>query len=124
MSEPATLPEHLPPSGDAVIAADAMLELEHRVHRLENAVADLKDTQALEERVTENVTARLRATAAGAHDDRITTERPRRGGEQGRDFEDDRSSLSRGAPAREPWLLVDMIGSLRLLWRMLLDRRH
>src|SRR5262245_59324528 len=109
MSEPATLPEHLPPPGDAVVAADAMLELEHRVQRLENAVADLQDTQALEERVTQNVAARLRATASPTHDDGITAELPRRGREHGRFVEDDGSPPSHGAPTRDSWLLVDMI---------------
>ncbi|MBI3410035.1 MAG: hypothetical protein HY040_16970 [Planctomycetes bacterium] len=125
MSEPATLPEHLLPPVHTALSSAAMLELEHRVGRLENAVSDLQDTQSLENRVALKVMERLQLKAKDSeHAEKVTAESPRQSASPPHAFDDDPASLSRATPPRAPWLLVDMIASARLLWRMLFDRRH
>lgn len=162
MSEPATLPGHLPPPSKMALSPDialapealasealaserelsaaakqkaAMLELEHRVAQLENAVADLaaadsQDTQALENRVALKVMERLQRKAPDSERAEYVTPEPPRPSASRQHVSDQESAASSRATservktARDPWLLVDMIASARLWWRMLCDRRH
>src|SRR5262245_8878754 len=143
MSEPATLPEHsLPPvemalatnvplsssaMRDVAMQRAAIVELEHRIARLENAVADLnaaqaQDTEALENRVARKVMARLQVKAKDAERaEYVTAVTPR---PTSHAHDDESTAPTHTTTGRQPWLLVDMIGSARLLWRMLFDPRH
>ena len=116
MSEPLTIPDAAHP------VLEAATDLEQRVQRLECAVADLQDTHALEERITEKVAERLEShKAVNDHAFSVTAVPPGSVANHVLDYPDDLPP--RPLPARHPWLLVDMVASARLLWQMIFDRR-
>jgi hypothetical protein len=104
--------------------------LEERVQRLEQIVASLQDTHALEERVAERVTAQV--SPGGGNGVRESVGLLVEAGRQvipaavGVLADAGRSSAPRpvATPAtRPPWLLVDIWAEARAIVRMYLDRR-
>jgi len=99
--------------------------LEHRVHRLEDAVASLQDTRGLEERITARVAERMGRVPPGG-----SAETPRGGGRQPQpDTMDPGQTWPPPAAtpvgvARPPWLLFDVYHELRAMVRMFFDRRY
>jgi hypothetical protein len=105
--------------------------LEHRVRRLEDAVATLQDTRPLEERITDRITRRLRRERASP---------PAESGgslvSAGRQLlpaalslvrvQADRADepLHSGTPLRRPWLLLELYADLRAMVRMFFDPRY
>src|SRR5687768_3410088 len=101
---PAPTKDTPPPLSET--ARPDLIELEHRVQRLEETVTALKDTQALEERVVERVTERLQKTVT-ALSDKITAAPPALAGAA-------RRTAAEETPSRHPrgrymWLFVDML---------------
>lgn len=112
-----------------------MQELEGRVHSLEDAVARLEDTHALEERVVARLTERLpQAKVAADRDTGIIEERvmarlaerlpaatsqPTDGAAPS-----EPSLLFRWGGAWTSWLFLDMIREAKLLVQMIFDHRY
>ncbi len=121
--------------------------LEQRLHRLENAVASLQDTRALEERVTERVRSRLQSgvpVAAVRSDDKFVdlkrhplplameaaaSRTPASPAETTRQAMDNLPPAARAAVAavmlpRPRWLLFDVWSDFVAMLRMFLDVRY
>jgi hypothetical protein len=129
-----------PAMSDDVVGTDvprpeAVVALEQRVSRLEDAVATMQDTHQLEERVVERLT-RLAPVAAPA-----AASSPNSAGmllEAGRRLlpaavdviqaeARDADARARQPPAqttRPPWLLVDTYAEVRAMFQMYVDRRY
>jgi hypothetical protein len=121
-------------------------ELQRRVASLEDSVARLEDTQALEERVVARLSDRLPQVKVTADvSSQIVEERIlARLSERLPAAADGRASQTAATPPASPptlpdltvtvplfwgggwasWLFVDMWREARLLWRMILDRRY
>ncbi|HEV3257126.1 MAG TPA: hypothetical protein VG013_09625 [Gemmataceae bacterium] len=97
--------------------------LEHRVHRLEDAVASLQDTRGLEERVTERVAERMSRAAPAAE---VQPSAGRRVKPEAVDpvRAEPPPTATPVAVARPPWLLFDVYHELQAMVRMFLDRRY
>jgi hypothetical protein len=115
----------LPPSAPA---DPAVASLEQRVRRLEETVAQLQDTRALEERISERLASRGRLDAvkdsagmlfsAGKQllpvaADVIRTETAAAA-----------TPRPSGAPPRPGWLLFDTLAEMRLTYYMFVDPRY
>src|SRR5688572_27725920 len=85
-------------------------DLEQRVHRLEEAVTGLQDTEALEERVALRVTEKLKNAAPS---EQFTAAPP--------SPEPYPDRFERGSHA---WLFYEMAADARLMFLMFLDRRY
>jgi hypothetical protein len=95
-------------------------DLEQRVQRLEEEIDALKDTKALEERVVERVTERLRKEAGS---DRFTATPPSQPvlGPASSYWDQAAAGARR---TRHAWLLYDLFADARLIVVMLFDRRY
>jgi hypothetical protein len=105
--------------------------LEHRVQRLEDAVAALQDTRPLEDRVVERVSARLGITPpkgepAPQAEHMITAERRTAPSPVDGFSTQEAPTLPPPPPliTSHPWLLFDLLGELRAMVRMFFDVRY
>ena len=116
-SVPAEPPERLSPS------------LEARVARLEDVVATLQDTNHLEERVTERVSAQLAASGRRkSSSSKIILEASRQllpaALQTVREQTDQADVAGPSTLKHHPWLLVDTLAEARAIVRMYFDRRY
>ena len=129
-----TAAESMPyPAEESVPAAAGPADsLEHRVHRLEDAVASLQDTRGLEERITERVAERMKRSAPVAVG-RAADVQPAVGRQVApapvspAPADARTRAAATAAPAagaRPPWLLVDVYQDMRAMVRMFIDRRY
>jgi hypothetical protein len=131
MTEEALAPDGIAPP-DAPNLANGE-NLEQRVHRLEDAVAALQDTRAVEDRVAERVSRRLnRKTAPGATDPAgvmasarqlfpAAVEALRTTANHAEAHAQANASPSSGHP---PWLVVEAYAEARAMVRMYVDQRY
>jgi hypothetical protein len=110
-------------------------ELEGRVHSLEDAVARLEDTHALEERVVARLTDRLPQTKVAADrdtgiiEDRVMARLadrlpPAAPLQPDGAMSSETSPIFRWGGAWTSWLFLDMFREAKLLVQMILDRRY
>ncbi|HZU34923.1 MAG TPA: hypothetical protein VFA18_03390 [Gemmataceae bacterium] len=112
--------------------ADGITALKQRIHRLEDAVAALQDTRALEDRVVERVAERVRqpeAPAADATPGLLSTASRRILPVLGLVRRDEESALPAAIPVTPPpprsaWLVFDLVAELRTIVRMHFDRHY
>jgi hypothetical protein len=99
--------------------------LEQRVHRLEDAVAALQDTQLMEERITERVVGRLHRPDGPAHTGIVDAERrtPTPAVNAGATLPEPAADSS-AAPLRRPWLIVEVFREIRIMIGMFFDSRY
>ena len=122
---------HLSAAGDNGTVATLLQALEQRVHRLEDAVASMQDTRALEERVVERVTDRMASTAAPVTraNTAVVIETRRRlpsppSPVPSRSDPGPAPPPFQPAAARPPWLLFDLYGEVRAMIWMFFDRHY
>jgi hypothetical protein len=116
-SAPAELPETLKTS------------LEARVSRLEDVVASLQDTNRLEERVTERLSAQITASRAnGGSSPSVILEAGRQllpaALQTVRQQTDEAEFAARPGLQHHPWLLFDTLAEARAMFRMFFDSRY
>lgn len=109
---------------------DAVESLERRVHRLEQAVAALGDTQLMEDRVVERVAQRVEPTQNGG----LLSGASRLWKRGERKAAPDSAGAAEPAPAPSPapepprapsgWLLTEFVHELRTVFRMFGDYRY
>jgi hypothetical protein len=107
---------------------ESVEELEHRVRRLEDAVAALQDTQIMEDRVVERVAQRLDRSPLSLHDaPGLIVDAPRMLLPKTVDPLPDDEPTANGAAAtavRSTWLLLEVFREFRAILRMLTDYRY
>jgi hypothetical protein len=123
------------PSQNRTVGGEAALRistLEERVQRLEKAVAGLQDTRQIEERVAENVTARVRRDQSNGIQAAVNPilDAGRRllpvatlALKQGASAVDAQAQSSPTGPARN-WLLFELYAEVRAAIRMYVDPRY
>ena len=119
------------PNGDLAPgeAVKVLTELDHRVTRLEDALAAMHDTGPLEDRVTERVTRRLDHNAAAVPAERdLLIDAGRHLLPQTVNHVEDQSSTSGqlryGFRHSQIWLLYDIYDEARSIVQMYCDRRY
>jgi hypothetical protein len=123
MNDPSTLPAMPAPinlSVEEALPPPPPADLEQRVERLEEEVAALKDTKAVEERIAQRVTERLQKTANSSQF--AATPLPVASVARATPFLDESPPPSKGL--RRPCLLTSVLSDARLCCRMLLDKRY
>ena len=111
----------------AVTLAQPLEPLEGRVQRLEAAVATLQDTQALEERVAQRVTARLEPTVAGEVDKKVAADHRVTGAAMMAAASDTLRAVATPlgqSIAHMPWLAVDLYQEISAIARMFFDLHY
>jgi hypothetical protein len=102
--------------------------LEQRVHRLEEAVAALQETEIIEERIAERVVDRMQRRPAPESTGIVETDRRARPPvgpslSPGSDVQANSQTVSQ-LSARKPWLIVEVFRELRVMFRMFFDTRY
>jgi hypothetical protein len=105
------------------------VSLEARVARLEDVVATLQDTQHLEERVSERVSAQLAANSRQkGNSSKIILEASRQllpvALQTVREQTNEADAAAGPALKHHPWLLFDALAEARAMFRMYFDRRY
>jgi hypothetical protein len=96
-----------------------LLSLEERLHRLEEAVASLQDTQAVEARILERLSGRLpKTTSVPAPDGAFSAGSP----PPSPNYVE--PSPVRPEPGPRSWLLFDFLAETRTMIRMFVDIRY
>jgi hypothetical protein len=134
MVEPAVVSEEpvLQTASEATEPTESLsVELAARVARLEDVVASLQDTHALEDRVTERLSAKLMARARRKNSSsNLIVEAGRQLLPAAIQTIQDQASQADAAGAagpslqHHPWLIFDAIAEARAMFRMYFDRRY
>jgi hypothetical protein len=101
--------------------------LEQRVQRLEDSVAALQDTRALEDRVAERVVGRLsrkRKTAGSESSGLLASTMPAALGFLGGQGDTPQPGDGASTSLRRPWLFWDTVLEARAMMRMFFDPRY
>jgi hypothetical protein len=99
--------------------------LEQRVHRLEDAVAALQDTQLIEERVTERVVGRMHQKPVSASTGIIDAQRLAHASTgPALSAGSEVAGESRPVNTRRSWVIVEGLRELRTMFRMFFDSRY
>ena len=122
-------PAPLPGNGLDRPLDGSLEQLEHRVRRLEEAVAGLQDTRPMEERIVERVTERVAASPRNPESARFIAEAGRHLLPAALGLATNQGSFSEDEPAtaaapRRGWWLVDAYDDLRAMIRMFFDSRY
>ena len=130
MSEPAVITDEPVLQQSSESAELPPAELAARVARLEDVVASLQDTHALEDRVTERLSAKL---MAGPSQEWFVESHPGSGRQllpaaiqtvQEQTIRADAVAAAGPALQHHPWLFFDAIAEARAIFRMYFDRRY
>jgi hypothetical protein len=133
MSDPAVITDEPVLQQSSESAELPAAELAARVARLEDVVASLQDTHALEDRVTERLSAKLMARARRKNSSsNLIVEAGRQLLPAAIQTVQDQASRADAAAAaaagpslqHHPWLIFDAIAEARAMFRMYFDRRY
>ncbi len=119
MDNPADIPQNGPPPAET---------LEQRLRRLEDALANLQDTQSVEQRVVERLSERLQTAAVPgpppAPSEAFTEPRPLPAPGLQLPLPLSVPGLPSPGAVQQAWLLFDLWTELRAMLRMFFDRRY